>query len=58
MVSVDGSIDEPTPTGVVADRVDVYRIAAAELKRAGHISPQPDDVLGLAKFFEWGADFV
>lgn len=58
MAQVDGSINDPTPTGIVADRVDVYRIAAAELARAGHCRPDPSEVLELAKYLAWGAEFA
>lgn len=58
MVRLDPTLNDPTPTGVVAERVDVYRIAAKELQRAGFHNPEPSEVLDLAKFLEWGADFV
>jgi hypothetical protein len=58
MARLDASLEDPTPTGVVADRVDVYRIATAEIRKAGFTNPDPNEVLDLAKFLEWGADFV
>ncbi|AUG87309.1 hypothetical protein HOS59_gp45 [Streptomyces phage Rowa] len=58
MAKLDPTINDPTPTGVVAERVDVYRIAASELRRAGFHNADPNEVLDLAKFLEFGAEFV
>jgi hypothetical protein len=55
---VDGSLNDPTPTGEIAERVDVYRIALVELRRAGHTHPEPDDILNVARFLEYGADYA
>lgn len=51
MVRIDGSLSDPTPTGAVADRADVWRIAVALLRGAGMVAEaRPDDVLELSRF--------
>jgi len=51
MAALDPSIGEPTPTGAVANRADVWRIAAALLRSAGlPVDTEPCDVLRLAEF--------
>lgn len=51
MAAVDPTLAEPTPTGQWATRVDIYRSAAQELKRAGFgTDATPEDVQLLAQF--------
>jgi hypothetical protein len=51
MAQLDASIAELTPTDVIADRVDVYRIAAKLIGEAGLITEaDAEDVLCLAQF--------
>lgn len=57
MARVDASINDPTPTGGVADRADVYRTATALLRQAGLVAEaSAEDVLMLAQFLA-GNDF-
>jgi hypothetical protein len=57
MARVDASLNDPTRTGGVADRADVYRMATKLVQQAGLISdPTHDDVLRLAEFLA-GRDF-
>jgi hypothetical protein len=57
MARVDASLNDPTPTGGVADRADVYRVATALLRQAGLVGEaSADDVLRLAEFLA-GNDF-
>jgi hypothetical protein len=57
MVRVDSSINDPTPTGGVADRADIYRMATVLLRQAGLVTEaSADDVLRLAEFLA-GNDF-
>jgi hypothetical protein len=51
MAAVDSSLNDPTPTGRWAERVDIYRSAVAEIKRAGFLTDAtPEDALYLAQF--------
>ncbi|WP_329544672.1 hypothetical protein OG548_08115 [Streptomyces sp. NBC_01356] len=51
MAQFDPSIADLTPTDAVADRADVYRIAAKLIGEAGLITDaDPEDVLVLAQF--------
>lgn len=57
MATIDGSVNDPTATGGVADRADVWRAARALLTASGMGSEaRPDDVLELARFLA-GDDF-
>jgi hypothetical protein len=57
MARVDAAINDPTPTGGVADRADVYRVATALVRQAGLVSDAtPEDLLMLAQFLA-GDDF-
>jgi hypothetical protein len=57
MARVDAAINDPTPTGGVADRADVYRVASMLIRQAGLISDaSPADLLELAQFLA-GNDF-
>jgi hypothetical protein len=57
MARVDAAINDPTPTGGVADRADVYRVATALIRQAGLVSDAtPEDLLMLAQFLA-GDDF-
>lgn len=57
MARVDSSINDPTPTGGVADRADVYRVATALIKQAGLATEaSADDLLALTQFLA-GNDF-
>lgn len=57
MAAIDASIDDPTPTGAVAARADVYRMATALLRQVGLVAEATaDDVLRLAEFLA-GNDF-
>lgn len=57
MARIDAGINEPTPTGVVADRADVWRVALALLRGAGLVAEtRPDDVLELTRWLA-GDDF-
>lgn len=57
MAQIDASIDEPTPVQALADRADIYRIAAALLTGTGLMpTAEPGDVLSLAEFLA-GGDF-
>jgi hypothetical protein len=51
MASIDGTLREPTPTGVLADRADCYRIAVVLLRESGMLAQAtPEDVLFLAQW--------
>lgn len=51
MAAVDPSLADPTPTGQWATRVDIYRSAVSEIKRAGFgADATPEDVQLLAQF--------
>jgi hypothetical protein len=52
MAQVDAG--DPTPTDVTADLVDIYRIAARELRAQGFHNAEPDEVLELAKWLASG----
>jgi 3-deoxy-D-manno-octulosonic acid (KDO) 8-phosphate synthase len=57
MARVDAAINDPTPTGGVADRADVYRVAAMLIRQAGLVTDaSPADLLELAQFLA-GNDF-
>jgi hypothetical protein len=51
MAQIDGSIAAYTPMDAVADRADVWRVAAGLLREAGLVAEaSPEDVLYLAQF--------
>lgn len=51
MAAIDPALADPTPTGAVADRVFVYRVAARLLREADlPTDTEPHDVLRLAEF--------
>ena len=57
MVKMDGSLNEPTPVTRLADRTDIYRIAASLIRGTGVAqNVDPQDVLNLAEFLA-GDDF-
>jgi hypothetical protein len=52
MAELDASINEYTPTELLADRVEVYRLAVRLIREAGYDSDatQAEDVLQLTHF--------
>jgi hypothetical protein len=51
MARIDASIADPTPTGAVADRADVYKVAVKLINDAGFFTDAgPEDALYLAQF--------
>jgi hypothetical protein len=51
MAQIDGSIAAYTPMDAVADRADVWRVAAGLLREGGLVTDaSPEDVLYLAQF--------
>ncbi|MFI2188015.1 hypothetical protein [Streptomyces sioyaensis] len=59
MAQLDPSLADETPTGIVADRADIYRVAVRLVRDADLITDaSPDDVLNVARFLEYGADFA
>jgi hypothetical protein len=51
MAKLDGTLREPTPTGALADRADIYRVAVVLLRDAGMLAQAtPEDVLFLAQW--------
>ena len=52
MAQLDGTLREPTPTGVVADRADCWRIAVRLIKDVGYVISEVElgDVLYLAQY--------
>ncbi|WP_328546768.1 hypothetical protein [Streptomyces platensis] len=59
MAQLDPSLADVTPTGIVADRADIYRVAVRLVQQSGLIrDASPDDVLNVARFLEYGADFA
>jgi hypothetical protein len=57
MAAVDGSLNDPTPTSEVADRLDVWKVARRTLSDSGMLADaKPADVLELAQWLA-GEDF-
>ncbi|MGW6920883.1 hypothetical protein ACWGA9_06300 [Streptomyces sp. NPDC054950] len=51
MAEVDPTINDPTPTGEVAERADCYRIAVAQMRNADLLlKAEARDVLELTEF--------
>lgn len=50
MARIDASINDQTPTGEIAERADVWRIALALLRSADFPEAQPGDVLDLVRY--------
>ncbi|WP_189389320.1 hypothetical protein [Streptomyces sp. SDr-06] len=56
MAKIDASVDEPTAVSRLADRVDVYTIAAALIRANVPQGVEPDDILRLTEWLA-GDDF-